>query len=42
MKDNLTPPVPQSEPPEQDKSQSAPPVNPPERVDSDTVEVLQV
>lgn len=42
MKDNLAPPLPQSEPPEQDKTQSAPPANPPEQADSDTVEGLQV
>lgn len=42
MNDNLAPPPPQSEPPEQDKTKSAPPANPSEQAESETVEVLRV
>lgn len=42
MNDNLAPPPPQSEPPDQDKAKTAPPANRPEQAESETEEVLRV
>jgi hypothetical protein len=42
MNDNLAPPPPQTEPPERDKAQTAPPLNPPDPKDSDMGDVLHV
>jgi hypothetical protein len=42
MNDNLAPPLPLLEPPEQDKAKTAPPANHPDQTESETSEVLRV
>ena len=42
MNDNLAPPPPQTEPPEQDKAKTAPPANHSDQTESETEEVLRV
>lgn len=42
MNDNIAPPPPQSEPPEQDKAKTAPPAKPSDETSSEAPEVLRV
>jgi hypothetical protein len=42
MSDNLAPPPPQSDPPDQDKSKTAPPADRSDQAESETTEVLRV
>jgi hypothetical protein len=42
MNDNPAPPPPQSEPPDLDRTKTAPPANHPEQAESETEEMLRV